>query len=303
LIPYPEDYKAGYIAIIGRPNVGKSTLMNQLLDVKITIISPKPQTTRHRVMGIMNQNKMQIIFLDTPGIIQPKYYLQKAMVKAIYGTVRDADALIFIVDLLDSTDDDHHIAENINILFHINSEKKPVILLLNKIDRFTKERSLPVSEKYNQNYNFASIIPISALTGDGLNILKEELVHLIPVHPPYYDQDALSEHPERFFVAELIREQIFLHYGKEIPYSCEVVIDQFKERQEGKNYISAIIYAERKSQKAILIGKRGEALKKIGIRAREEIEKFLSKKVFLELRIKISKDWRKDARQVKRFGY
>ena len=301
--PYPDDFKAGYIAIIGKPNAGKSTLMNQLLDCKVAIISPKPQTTRHKIMGIMNRQNLQIIFMDTPGIIKPGYNLQKAMMKALHGAVFDADAIIFIIDLLNDHVDDLHIEENIKLLKINNQRDKPVILLLNKIDRFTKDQLLPVIEKYDQQYKFSSIIPISALTGDGLKILEEELAGLIPFHPPYYDSDIISEYPERFFVAELIREQIFLRFGKEIPYTCEVVIDQFKEREKGKTYISAIVFTERKSQKAILIGKNGKSLKEIGIKAREEIETFLSKQVFLELRVKIAKDWRKDNGQLKRFGY
>jgi GTP-binding protein Era len=303
LIPYPENYKAGYIAIVGVPNVGKSTLMNQLLDCKVSIISPKPQTTRRKIMGIMNHHNMQIVFMDTPGIIKPGYNLQKAMMKELHLALFDADVIIFIIDLLNDPMDELYIEENINLLKINNQMNKPVILLLNKIDRFTKDQLLPVMEKYNEKYKFSSIIPISALTGDGLNILKDELACLIPFHPPYYDPDMISEHPERFFVSELIREQVFLQFGKEIPYSCEVIIDQFKERDKGKTYLSAIIYTERRSQRAILIGKNGRSLKEIGIKAREEIEKFLAKQVFLELRVKIAKDWRKNTRQLKRFGY
>jgi GTP-binding protein Era len=298
----PKEYKAGYVAIIGKPNVGKSTLMNQLLDFKLSITSPKPQTTRHRVIGIMNRANMQIIFLDTPGIVKPKYRLHKAMTKAIHGAIFDANALIFLVDILD-----YHPGDNITQLmdiFHtINPDNKPVILLINKIDRCKKSLLLPLIENYNHLYKFTAIIPISALTGDGLDKLKDILYDIIPNHPPYYDSDIISEHPERFFVAELVREQIFRYFKQEIPYTCEVMVEQFKEREIGKNFISAVIYTERNSQKSILIGKNGSALKEIGIKAREEIESLLSKKVFLELRVKVIKDWRKDTRQLKRFGY
>jgi GTP-binding protein Era len=298
----PKEYKAGYVAIIGKPNVGKSTLMNQLLDFKLSITSPKPQTTRHRVIGIMNRVNMQIIFLDTPGIVKPKYRLHKAMIKAIHGAIFDANALIFLVDILDYHTGDI-ITQHIDILHTINPDNKPVILLINKIDRCKKSLLLPLIENCNHVYKFTAIIPISALTGDGLDKLKDELYDIIPNHPPYYDSDIISEHPERFFVAELVREQIFRYFKQEIPYTCEVMVEQFKEREIGKNFISAVIYTERNSQKSILIGKNGSALKEIGIKAREEIEKLLSRQVFLDLRVKVIKDWRKDTRQLKRFGY
>lgn len=300
---HPRNFKAGYITIIGYPNAGKSTLLNRLLDFKLSITSPKPQTTRRKVMGIMNKENLQVIFLDTPGILQPKYYLQKVMMNTIQGAILDADALIFIIDIMNYPSNDKDIEQQIDFLHSINRTNKPVILLLNKIDTCDKNVLLPVIKIYNLMYKFKAIIPISALKGDGLDKLEVELYNIIPEHAPYYDTDILSEQPERFFVSELIREQIFFKYKKEIPYSCEVIIDQFKERETGKYFISALIYTERQSQKAILIGKNGNALKEIGIKARSKIENFLDKQVFLELRVKTSKDWRKNEKKIKRFGY
>jgi GTPase len=300
-----KNYRSGYITIIGKPNVGKSTLLNELLDFKLSITSPRPQTTRRKIMGIMSDDEYQLIFLDTPGIIEPKYQLQQIMINHIQSSVSDADALVYIIDVssLRSLDDPHQFDADVELLKKANLENKPVLLVLNKIDLIEISSLLPIIEKYTDRYNFEKIIPVSALKRNGLEELRAELIELLPVHPPYYDPEIITEQPERFFVAELIREQIFHFFKQEIPYATEVQIEEFKERERGKDLIRAVIYTERDTQKAILIGKKGSALKKIGQRARNQIEKFLEREVYLDLRVKVRKDWRRDDMQIKRFGY
>jgi GTPase len=300
-----KNYRSGYITIIGKPNVGKSTLLNELLDFKLSITSPRPQTTRRKIMGIMSDDEYQLIFLDTPGIIEPKYQLQQIMINHIQSSVSDADALVYIIDVssLRSLDDPHQFDADVELLKKANLENKPVLLVLNKIDLIEISSLLPIIEKYTDRYNFEKIIPVSALKRNGLEELRAELIELLPVHPPYYDPEIITEQPERFFVAELIREQIFHFFKQEIPYATEVQIEEFKERERGKDLIRAVIYTERDTQKAILIGKKGSALKKIGQRARNQIEKFLEREVYLDLRVKVRKDWRRDDIQIKRFGY
>ena len=301
----PASFKAGYLALIGRPNVGKSTLLNKLLDYKLSIISPRPQTTRRRLMGIANSDSYQIIFLDTPGILDEiRYELHHVMLQQVHLAIADADALVYIVDTENrSSLSDLRVEEDISIIKKMNAVQKPVLLVINKIDLCAKPDLLPLMDRYHQQYPFQSLIPVSALKGDGMNDLITEFLNLLPLHPPYYDPDMLTDQPEKFFVAELIREQIFLHFGAEIPYCTEVVVEEFKERAAGKDYIRADIFTERESQKAILIGKKGDALGKIGMWARREIEKFLQREVYLELRIKVRKNWRRDEVQIKRFGY
>jgi GTP-binding protein Era len=299
-----DQFRAGYIAIIGKPNVGKSTLMNRLLDFKLSIISPRPQTTRRRVMGIMNRDSYQIIFLDTPGLIDPKYRLQKVMGTFIESSIGDADILLYMVECKSEADDSRlGIEEEINKLSLINPQKKPVILLINKIDLYPKEILLPLLNAYSEMYPFFKMIPVSALKKDGINELEKEMKSILPFHPPFYDPEVLTEQPERFFVAEFIREQIFLQFQEEIPYSTEVQIEEFRERDKGKNLIHAVIYVERDSQKGIIIGKNGSAIKEIGMKSRKAIENFLDRQVYLELRVKVSKNWRKNDQQIKRFGY
>lgn len=298
------DFRAGYLAIIGKPNVGKSTLLNHLLHIKLSITSPRPQTTRRRVTGIMTEENCQIIFLDTPGLHEPKYELQHAMTKQISSSIFDAEALIYLIDTENiPIIDQLCIESDIKTLAAINKDVKPVILVINKIDLTKKADLLPVIKFYSEQYPFQSIIPISALRGNGLDSLKNEFYQVLPIHPPYYNPEVLSEQPERFFVAEFIREQIFWQFREEIPYATEVQVEDLKERERGKTYIGATIYTERDTQKAIIIGRKGAALKSIGVRARKEIEKFLQKSVYLELRVKVKKDWRQDLLQIKRFGY
>lgn len=291
------NYRAGYTAIIGKPNAGKSTLMNALLSIKLSIISARPQTTRKRVFGILNSDASQIIFIDTPGLLKPKYQMQKKMMEYVDISLKDADALIFILDV---TDKIHPPQLD---LVKLNPRNLPVVLVLNKIDLLPKQELLPLIELYQKYYSFKEIIPISAIKEDGLNSLKEVLISLMPFSAPYYPPDVITDQPERFFVAELIRERIFRAFYQEIPYSTEVIIDDFQERTKGKDYISATIIVERKSQKGILIGKGGDALKKIGSDARREIEKFLQREVFLELRVKVQEDWRKNDLKLRLLGF
>jgi GTP-binding protein Era len=279
-------FKSGYVAIIGKPNVGKSTLLNSILKYKLSIISPKPQTTRHRVLGILNGEGFQALFLDTPGMIKPAYPLQKLMQREIRSALEDADMILFMIEPKDLPDENEK--KTIQPLL-----KKPSILVINKIDLVDKREILPIIEEYSQ-MGFKEIFPISALHNDGVEDLKKGIIENLPTGEPFYPQDQLTERPERFFVAEIIREAIFTHYGEEIPYSTTVEIDEFKERGRAKDYIKAIIYTERDSQKAILIGKDGRALKRVGSMARNNIENFLSRGVFLELWVKVKEAWRHD---------
>lgn len=293
----PKDFKAGYAVIIGLPNTGKSTLLNALLDIKLSIISKKPQTTRRRVLGILNKDNYQIIFIDTPGILKPRYKLQKKMMIQVAESLEDADIIVLIIDAQSKNHPIHF--ENIDII----PKGKPIILLLNKIDLIDKKNLLTLIELYNKQFPVKTIIPISALNQDGLELLEKEILNYLPTNPPYYPPDILTEHPERFFVGELIREQIFEKFYQEIPYSIEVIIEEFKEREKGKDYINAVILVERKSQKGILIGKGGKTLKQIGAMARAEIEEFLGRKVFLDLLVKVNENWRRDDAKLKQLGY
>lgn len=300
-----NNFKAGFITIIGKPNVGKSTLLNELLDYKLSITSSRPQTTRRKIMGIMSGSDHQIVFLDTPGILEPKYQLQKTMVNYIHSSIADADGILYIIDA--SSEGPRPVntqfEEEVELLEKLINHNKPVILILNKIDLIDKSYILPIIERFANRYNFEKIIPVSALKKDGIDELRNELTGLLPVHPAYYDPEILTEQPEKFFVAELIREQIFQYFTQEIPYSTEVQIEEFKEREHGKDLIRAVIFTERESQKAILIGKKGQALKRIGEKARSQIEMFLQRPVYLDLRVKIRKDWRRNEIQLKKFGY
>jgi len=291
-----DKFRSGYVSIVGKTNVGKSTLLNQLLGFKLSIVTPKPQTTRKRVIGILNGEGYQILFIDTPGIIEPRYALQEIMVNYVKTAMEDADIILYMIDVTrkDSFDE---------LGGRLKPLHKPVILLLNKVDLVKKETLLPMIEEYNRAYPFEAIIPISALKGDGIERVINEIIRLLPYGHPYYPSDYITSEEERFFVSEIIREKVFLNYLEEIPYSSHVEIDEFKEREKGKDYIRAIIYVERESQKGILIGKGGEALKKIGEEARQEIETLLGRPVFLELFVKVKKDWRKKGQRLKEFGY
>ena len=293
-----KNIKVGYVAIVGQPNVGKSTLLNNLLDFKVAAVTRKPQTTRHQIRGILNGEDHQIIFFDTPGLLEPKYKLQEAMRQAAFRSLKDADLVLFMVAAAKEPD-----AFDTKLLNQIHDFNSSIILLLNKMDIISKNQVLPVMEYYSQLGTLKSIMPISALKKDGLDSLKEEILSALPTGQPFYDDDQIMDHPERFLVSELIREKIFQRYGEEIPYATTVQIDEFKERKDGKDFIRAIIYVEKASQKGILIGKKGAALKDVGRIARQEIEHLLDRKVFLELWVKVKEKWRQDEKILKEFGY
>ncbi len=294
--------KAGYVAIIGLPNVGKSTLMNALLGQKISITTSKPQTTRKRILGILSEENYQIVFLDTPGIIKPTYLLQEKMMEDIELSVKDADVFVIMFDVsLVSSLKEAESNEYIQKI--INENSKPKILLLNKIDTITQEKTVALIEKYANQNVFKSVIPISANLNFNLEKLLNEIVDLIPEGPKLYPDDIVAEETERFFVSEIIREKIFELYEDEIPYSCEVLIAEFKERENAKDFISAEIVVERESQKPIIIGKAGRAIKELGEKSRKSIEEFLQREVYLELRVKVREKWRSNLNMLKFFGY
>lgn len=287
--------KAGYVTIIGKPNVGKSTLLNRLLKTKISAVTPKPQTTRNRILGILTEGEHQACFLDTPGIIHPGYELQEQMVKQIRNAIADADVLILMVDPWFK--DDRIYRPFLDVAPNI-----PRLTVINKIDLVAPKELLPLISRLSQTAA-GEIIPVSALKGTGTEDLKQAIFARLPEGDFIYPEEDVSDAPERFFAADLIREKIFETFHEEVPYATCVVIDEFKEREKGKDYIRAVIYVERPSQKAILIGKGGAALKVIGERARREIETFLGRKVYLELWVKVREKWRKDKKFLKELGY
>ncbi|MBN2031162.1 GTPase Era [bacterium] len=292
-----SPFRAGYVAIVGRPNVGKSTLLNHLIQQKLAIVTPKPQTTRHRILGILNGDNYQVVFLDTPGIMQPKYFLQKRMLNTTQATMKEADLILMMIEV---TGDQ---LQNEKISQSLKSFPATKFLIINKIDLVDKNKILPIIDRFQVMNLFQEILPISALKKDGLNLLLSLIVEKLPEGLPFYSQDVISDEPERFFVAEIIREKIFFHFGEEIPYATSVHVETFEEKRGHKDFIRAVIYVERNSQKGILIGKGGQALKKVGSLAREDIEHFLKRPVFLELQVQIKKKWRKDAKLVTRLGY
>ncbi len=298
---HPQDFRCGYVTIIGEPNVGKSTLMNNLLQQKISIVTPKPQTTRHKVLGILSTDAYQIIFLDTPGIIKPKYKLQEVMMEFASLAIQDADVLLFMIDATRPRTE-KALAQT-EAFEKVQGLSKPVFLVINKVDLVNKAEVLPVIEFYSQRYPFKEIFPISALQLIGTQDLLAAIVPLLPVHPPLYPTDIVSEQSERFFVSEIIREKIFLCTKEEVPYSTTVEIIDFKERDAGKTLIRAEIYVERDSQKGIIIGSQGGRLKEIGEKARKEIEAFLQRPVYLDLHVKVQKDWRDNPAALARLGY
>lgn len=287
--------KSGYISIIGKPNVGKSTLLNRLLKIKLSIVTAKPQTTRKRILGILTEGEYQCYFLDTPGVIEPSYALQEQMVKQIKKALTDADIIIWMINPWFKPED---YPKTLLKAY----KKKPVLCVINKIDLVQKGELLKVIDEVKE-LPVKEIIPISALKSKGLEACKKNIFKYLHENPFLYPKEDLSDQPERFFVAELIREKVFTSFSKEIPYSTCVLIDEFKERERGKDFIRAIIYVERKSQKGILIGKNGEALKKVGEQARRAIEAFLGRGVYLELWVKVKGKWRKDRKFLKELGY
>ena len=298
---FSNTFRCGYVAIIGEPNVGKSTLMNGLIGQKLSIVTPKPQTTRHKVLGILSTKEYQVIFLDTPGIIKPKYLLHEAMMAFASSALEDADVVLFMIDATDSKVGDGLTHEE--AFSKLKGLKKPVFLIVNKSDAMNKVEILPIIDFYSKAFAFKEIFPISALKRDGTAELLKAVASELPFHPPFYPLDVVSEQNEKFFVGEIIREKVFEKYQQEIPYSTAVEIVEFKEREKGKTFINADIYVERESQKGILIGKGGDALKQIGRWARKDIEALLQHPVFLELRVKVRKDWREDGEALAKFGY
>lgn len=289
-------HKAGFVNIVGKPNAGKSTLLNRLMGEKLAIVTQKAQTTRHRIFGIYNEDDVQIVFSDTPGVLNPKYELQERMMDFVKDSLQDADVFLFIVDISDKAEPSQFLIEKLNKI------PVPVLILINKIDLSNQENLEKAMEFWHAQIPKAEILPISATEGFNTDVILPKLISLMPENPPYYDKDQLTDKPERFFVNETIREKILLNYEKEIPYSVEVVTEQFKE-QENVIVIESIIYVERESQKGILIGHKGEAIKKVGTEAREDLEKFFAKKIHLNLFVKVKKDWRKNERDLKNFGY
>jgi GTP-binding protein Era len=289
-------HKSGFVNIIGNPNVGKSTLMNVFLGEKLSIVTSKAQTTRHRILGILNTDDYQIVFSDTPGILKPHYKMQEAMMGVVRTAIEDADILLYVTDIIETTE------KNEDYIARVNNSNVPAILVINKID-LCKHEELPLLiETWTALMPKAVIVPISAIQKFNVSSVFNTILSMLPEGPAYYDKDALTDKSERFFVSEIIREKIFVQYKKEIPYSVEVVVELFQE-EENIIRIKAVIVVSRDSQKGIIIGKGGLALKKTGTRARQDMEKFFGKKVFLEIFVKVEKDWRDSDRLLKQFGY
>ena len=289
--------KSGFVNIIGNPNVGKSTLMNALVGERLSIITSKAQTTRHRIMGIVNGDDFQIVYSDTPGILRPNYKLQESMMNFVIGALRDADVILYVTDTVEQGDEaSEEIVEKISL------SGLPVIVAVNKIDLSDPEKLEAVVAKWQERLPRAEVVPVSALHAFNVGGLFDRIVALLPEGEPYYDRDTLTDRPMRFFASEIIREKIFLNYEKEIPYSVEVEIDSYRE-EPNIDRIMATIYVSRDSQKGIIIGHRGERLKKVGTAARIDLEKFLNKKVFLQLQVKVDSDWRNSDRRLTKFGY
>lgn len=291
-----RKYKSGFVNIIGNPNVGKSTLMNALVGERLSIITSKAQTTRHRILGVVNEDDYQIVFSDTPGIIQPNYNLQSSMMKFVKSAFQDADVFLYMVELGEKALKDASFFER------LKNTNVPIVLLINKIDKSDQQKVESAINHWKEILPKAQIKPISALEKFGIENIIAEIVDLLPVGAPYFPKDALTDKPERFFVSEIIREKILLTYQKEIPYSVEVVVESFKE-EEKLIKISAVINVARESQKGIIIGHKGKALKKVGTLARKDLETFFGMKVYLELFVKVTKNWRDNEQDLKRFGY
>ena len=296
-------HKAGFVNIVGNPNVGKSTLMNQLVGERISIATFKAQTTRHRIMGIVNTDNMQIVFSDTPGVLKPNYKLQESMLAFSESALQDADVLLYVTDVVENPE------KNMDFLGKVQKMDTPVILLINKIDELGSQNNQnsqsllgDIVTKWHTLLPKAEILPISAKNKFGIDMLLKRIQELLPESPAYFDKDQLTDKPARFFVSEIIREKILLYYDKEIPYSVEVRVERFKE-DEKHIHINALIYVERDSQKGIIIGHQGVALKKVSTEARKSLEKFFGKPIFLEIFVKVDKDWRSSERELDSFGY
>ena len=289
-------HKAGFVNIVGNPNVGKSTLMNQLVGERISIATFKAQTTRHRIMGIVNTDDMQIVFSDTPGVLKPNYKMQEMMLAFSESALADADVLLYVTDVIENPE------KNIDFLEKVKKMRIPVLLLINKIDQSDPKKLGDIVEKWHALLPNAEILPISAKNKFGVDMLLKRIKELLPESPAFFDKDQLTDKPARFFVSEIIREKILLYYDKEIPYAVEVRVERFKE-DDTRIHINAVIYVERDSQKGIIIGHQGVALKKVNTESRKALEKFFGKKIFLETFVKVDKDWRSSQRELDAFGY
>lgn len=289
-------HKAGFVNIVGNPNVGKSTLMNQLVGERISIATFKAQTTRHRIMGIVNTDDMQIVFSDTPGVLKPNYKLQESMLAFSESALADADVLLYVTDVVENPE------KNMDFLEKVQKMTIPVLLLINKIDESDQKSLGTIVEKWHSLLPNAEILPISAKNKFGVDMILKRIKELLPESPAFFDKDQLTDKPARFFVSEIIREKILLYYDKEVPYSVEVVVERFKE-DDRQIHINAVIYVERDSQKGIIIGHQGAALKKVSTEARKSLEKFFDKHIFLEIFVKVDKDWRSSKKELDNFGY
>lgn len=289
-------HKAGFVNIVGNPNVGKSTMMNALVGERISIATFKAQTTRHRIMGIVNTDDMQIVFSDTPGVLKPNYKLQESMLNFSTSALSDADVLLYMTDVVETPDKNNEFIEK------VSKQSAPILLLINKIDLTDQKKLEILVEEWHEVLPNAEIIPVSATSKFNLDVVMKRIKDLLPDSPPYFEKDQWTDKPARFFVSEIIREKILLYYDKEIPYSVEVMVEQFKEEKK-IIHINAVIYVERDSQKGIIIGKQGKALKKVATEARRELERFFDKTVYLETFVKVDKDWRSSDKELRNFGY
>ena len=293
---HEQNHRSGFVNIVGNPNVGKSTLMNKLVGEKLSIITAKSQTTRHRIIGIVNTPEYQIVYSDTPGVLRPNYKLQQQMLSFSLSALEDADVLLYVTDVVETID------KNDEFLDKVSRLNIPVLLLINKIDETKQEDLIKLVEKWSERLPKAEIYPISALNNFGVDVIQKRILELLPQSPPYFEKDALTDKPARFFVNEIIREKALEIYQKEVPYSIEVMVEEFKEEADIIR-IRAIIMVERDTQKGIVIGHKGESLKRLGTMARKDIELFFEKKVFLQLYVKVEKDWRNRDNLLKSFGY
>jgi len=291
------NHRAGFVNIVGNPNVGKSTLSNRLVGERLSIITSKAQTTRHRIMGIVNTPDYQIVFSDTPGVLKPKFKLQESMLEYSTGALVDADVLLYVTDVVESP------TKNQDFLDKVAREKIPILLVINKIDLLTgNDHLLQIIDRWKQLLPGAEVFPTSATENFNVDNLMRRIVELLPVSPPYFGKDALTDRSSRFFVTEIIREKILLLYDKEVPYATQAIVEKFEEG-ETAIHIMAVIYVERDSQKGIVIGHQGSRLKRVGIEARKDIERFFGKRVYLELYVKVERDWRNQEKKLKQFGY
>ncbi len=292
-----KKFRSGFVNIIGNPNVGKSTLMNALVGERLAIITAKAQTTRHRIMGIVGGDDFQIVYSDTPGILRPNYKLQESMMGFVRGALKDADVILYVTDTVEKGDEASE-----EIVDKIKLSTIPTIVVINKIDLSNQQQLEGLVELWKERLPEAKVVPVSALEGFNVGGVFDTIMTLLPEGMPYYEEGTLTDRPMRFFASEIIREKVFLNYDKEIPYSVEIVIEEYRE-EPTIDRISAVIYVARESQKGIIIGRKGEMLKRVGTSARIELEKFIGKKVFLQLHVKVDEGWRNSSRQLKRFGY